>query len=81
MAQHDQQPTSGETPTSTWPAGQTVADIVTISLPANLGPQKYRVVVGLYDATTGQRLPIVSQDGRQVGDAIPLGEFVWPPAP
>jgi hypothetical protein len=79
VAQQDQQPTAGETPTSTWPAGQIVADTVTISLPTNLESQTYRVIVGMYDALTGQRLPIASEDGGQVGDAIPLGEFAWPP--
>jgi len=78
VAQQDQQPVSGEMPTSTWPAGQVVADLVSVPLPINLEAGSYRIIVGLYDVTTGQRLPVASEDGGQVGDAAPLGVFAWP---
>jgi hypothetical protein len=56
-AQRDQQ-----YPTSVWPVGQPTLDLFTMSLPEDLAPGDYSLVLGLYDPQTGQRLTIDEQD-------------------
>jgi hypothetical protein len=46
-----------------------VADAFELTLPAGSAPGDYRVLLGLYDPTTMQRLP-VTQSGRASGDAL-----------
>lgn len=70
VAQHDAPPAGGSRPTSTWGAGDVILDRHGLFLPNGLGPQRLRLLVGLYDATTGERLPLV--DGP---DALELGSF------
>jgi hypothetical protein len=47
-------------PTSTWGTGRYVASDLAIQLPASLPAGAYRLVAGLYDPQTGQRLPLQS---------------------
>lgn len=68
VAQSDRPPLGGFYPTDAWLAGFPVADSYALTLPADLAPGTYRAVAGLYDPTTGQRLPLA--DG---GDAVELG--------
>ena len=56
VAQHDRAPEGGFYPTSQWDVGESVADIYPLTLPETLAPGAYRLVVGLYDPATGQRL-------------------------
>ena len=39
---------------------------------AAVAPGAYQVLVGMYDAANGQRLPVAGADGAPLGDAIPL---------
>jgi 4-amino-4-deoxy-L-arabinose transferase-like glycosyltransferase len=55
-AQHDSPPLHGMKPTSTWQAGDIVQDIHRLTVPEDIGPGKYNINVGLYDASTGVRL-------------------------
>jgi hypothetical protein len=48
----------GGTPTSAWLAGQQVAVPLPLALPPNLPAGEYEVVLGLYDAGSGERLPV-----------------------
>lgn len=64
VAQVDRQPQPY--PTSWWNAGEMVGDEYTLLLPT-LGQ---RVIVGLYDARTGQRLPMASGDSVEVNFRI-----------
>jgi hypothetical protein len=57
VAQQDLQPLDGTAPTSTWLAGEFLTDAYRLTLPGDLRPGEYRVIAGLYDARTGQRLP------------------------
>jgi hypothetical protein len=55
LAQHDSVPADGEIPTTDWAVGEVIPDrhqIEFLGLPAG----KYRLVVGMYDSTTGERL-------------------------
>ncbi len=68
-AQGDQPPLQGFYPSDRWLAGQPFVDRYTLALPDALPPGDYRVVVGFYDPATGQRLPVVRNDGT-TGDAF-----------
>jgi len=58
VAQQDSQPLAGAAPTTTWLPGEILADTYTLPLPP--GGQTYRLITGLYNAATGQRLPAAS---------------------
>ncbi len=49
------EPLGGRYPTALWSAGELVRDRHTLSLPATLLPGRYRLIVGLYDASTRER--------------------------
>lgn len=70
VAQGDGLPGGGAWPTPAWRPGVTVEDVHTISLPDGLPPGRYELVVGLYDPTSGERLPRL--DG---GDEAVMGEI------
>ena len=71
-AQGDQEPLGGFYPTDVWLAGVPVDDEYTLALPAELTPGTYRLVVGLYDPSTGARLPLLDQSHPD-GDAVEVG--------
>ncbi len=52
IAQSDHRPGGVYYPTSLWKPGETVFDNHVLTLPADLGPGPYALVVGLYDAAT-----------------------------
>lgn len=58
IAQRDGQPVQWTRPTSTWQQGEKIEDHYGLLLPPELPVGVYRVAVGLYDAASGQRLPI-----------------------
>ena len=49
---------AGAAPTTTWLPGEILTDPYTLQLPPNLPPGVYRFIAGMYNATTGQRLPV-----------------------
>ncbi len=57
IAQDDGMPLRGAYPTSAWAVGQPFADPHSLTVPANLAPGQYRIVIGLYRAGDGSRLP------------------------
>lgn len=56
IAQADGPPLDGWYPTSWWTAGEWVTDEHDFTLPSETRPGEYQIVVGLYDAVTGERL-------------------------
>jgi len=62
VAQHDSPPNGGYTPTSTWPAGQPVTIHHALPTTVDLPSGDYRLITGLYDPNTGQRLSTESGD-------------------
>ncbi|MBE7552996.1 MAG: hypothetical protein HS126_18140 [Anaerolineales bacterium] len=58
-ASFDRPPLDGAYPTSTWLPGQTIIDLRHIPL-QNVPPGEYRLIVGLYDPASQQRLLTVS---------------------
>jgi 4-amino-4-deoxy-L-arabinose transferase-like glycosyltransferase len=71
-AQRDSEPLDGLRPTSGWQAGETVEDRQGLWLTgqapfgAPLAPGDYRLVLGLYDAGTGERLAVCCSEGDSV---------------
>jgi hypothetical protein len=64
MAQADGPPMGGRYPTTAWAAGEIVADAHTLSLPDVLPGGPYQLLVGLYDLTSGERLPLFDARGE-----------------
>jgi hypothetical protein len=60
VAQSDSIPRGGHYPTTAWTAGEQFADDYTLSLPEDLTPGSYRLLVGLYDPQTSARLPLIN---------------------
>jgi hypothetical protein len=72
-AQQDNQPQGGRYPTTAWALQDRVVDRYELKLREGAPPGEYRLLVGMYDLATGQRLPAVGEDGSQLpDDAVPL---------
>ncbi|MCS7002466.1 MAG: hypothetical protein NZ518_06425, partial [Dehalococcoidia bacterium] len=67
VAQADGPPDRGARPTRDWLPGEVVADPRDVALPAGASATAYRVVVGLYDPRTGERLGGAGFDAITVG--------------
>jgi hypothetical protein len=67
-AQHDSWPVDGQKPTSTWARNEVIADNHVISIETNVPPGSYRLIVGMYDATTMQPLAANDSSGRPIED-------------
>ncbi|MCI0478353.1 MAG: hypothetical protein L0Y55_19095, partial [Anaerolineales bacterium] len=63
-AQGDQIPGAGAYPTTTWVKGEYLVDVYDISIL----PGDYTIRIGMYDATTGARLPAFDANGQPLGD-------------
>jgi len=73
--QKDSQPENGFYPTSHWDAGETVRDEYEILVDPGAPPGLYRIEVGMYLLSTGQRLRYVDEEGLVVGDALVLEDL------
>ncbi|MFQ5885884.1 MAG: hypothetical protein ACE5II_01475, partial [Anaerolineae bacterium] len=74
VAQRDSEPVGGSRPTSGWGIGEEIGDNYGIILPEELPSGEYQLVVGMYDPTSGERLPIYGRDGERLpGDRALLG--------
>jgi hypothetical protein len=71
-AQKDSQPVAGFYPASLWTEGELVRDQYELALPPGLPAGDYRLEVGLYEAGTGTRLPVVDERGDAAGDRVVL---------
>jgi hypothetical protein len=78
VAQSDSFPANGQRPTTGWLPGEIITDphILTFALPP--APGHYRLIAGLYDPLTGQRLPLAGQQDQTVGDAILVTKLTLP---
>jgi hypothetical protein len=76
VAQADAVPGEGMAPTESWLPGEVISDKHVLRAP---GPGRYRLLVGLYDPVTGERLPAVDATGQPISEnAIPLGDVEAP---
>ncbi|MGB3905269.1 MAG: glycosyltransferase family 39 protein [Anaerolineae bacterium] len=77
-AQRDSIPQGGDFPTEEWMAGDIIVDPHSILLPSDTPSGDYLLAVGMYDSTSGQRLPVASTGGAGKGDrAIIARVRVW----
>ncbi len=74
LASADHQPYQGLIPTSHWPAGGVIQEVVWLSLPTNLPPGSYNLYVGLYHPDTLERLPLQGDTSGE--NALILGPLV-----
>ena len=70
LAQDDREPADGEHPTTSWLAGETIADAHAFPFPATAKEGPFGLEVGLYDPLTGRRVPFVDASGEIVADHI-----------
>ncbi len=70
--QSDSIPVKGAAPTTSWIEGEIIADEYEIVVAAEAPPGEYAIEIGMYDASTGQRLPIFSDDQALKEDRVLL---------
>jgi hypothetical protein len=75
VAQTDSAPAGGSRPTSGWQPDEIVVDRHGLLLPAAGVPGEYQLRLGLYQPSTGERLPVVGPAGKQLGDSLVLGRI------
>jgi hypothetical protein len=73
LTQVDGPPRAGDYPTHLWSAGEIIDDSYWLTVPTDLPAGRYPIHVGLYDPTTGVRLPLYIGDVRQTHDAYLVG--------
>jgi 4-amino-4-deoxy-L-arabinose transferase-like glycosyltransferase len=70
--QKDNPPVDGFHPTTAWGDGEIVRDQYDLGISPDAPPGQYRIEVGMYLADTGERLPVLAEDGSVQGDKILL---------
>jgi hypothetical protein len=78
VGQKDDEPQRGYRPTVLWQPGETIADTLEIPISSTAAPGRYRIVTGMYNSVTQQRLGAFSADGESLGDYVTLAEIVVP---
>ncbi len=73
--QADSIPLGGEAPTTSWLPGEVITDRYEIVVDPEAPPGAYVIEIGMYDATTGERLSIFVDDQRLEGDRLLLEEI------
>ncbi len=68
----DRQPRDGAAPTSSWRKGQVVVDKYELVIAPDAPPDVYEIEVGLYLAETGERLDLLDQESRLMGNRVLL---------
>ncbi|MCG3211690.1 MAG: hypothetical protein FOGNACKC_05336 [Anaerolineae bacterium] len=74
-AQWDNPPQAGRYPTLAWEANDIVIDRYTLALREGAPPGEYRLLVGMYNPATGERLPASLNGAPQPDNAIELARL------
>lgn len=69
--QHDGRPVEGFRPTTSWAEGEIILDRHCFSVDGDAPTGPYLIEAGLYDATSGARLPVTAGEGE--GDRVLVG--------
>jgi hypothetical protein len=77
-AQNDSEPAAGYRPTNGWPVNESITDRRGVWIRPGLPGGTYGAYVGMYDAQTGERLPIL-KEGQPTGDRLKIGEITIAP--
>lgn len=72
--QKDNPPVDGFYPTTVWEVGEIVRDQYDLPISPDAPPGPYQIEVGMYLAETGERLPVLAEDGSGRGNRILLSE-------
>lgn len=75
--QQDIQPRGGESPTSAWIPGQIITDAYSFHMKEEGPPAGYRVIMGFYNAQTGERLPVGKGDHVELTFPRPAYPLPW----
>ncbi len=70
--QKDSVPGKGTLPTTSWVAGEIITDEYEITVRSDAPPGRYVLEIGFYDADTGQRLPVLDEEGQRLDDKVLL---------
>lgn len=63
---HDQPLTDGYYPSSFWEAGERITHVHRLEIASGLPAGSYQLQMGLYNPTSGERLPIRNADGQEL---------------
>lgn len=74
-ARKDSWPVEGLAPTAVWRVGQQVVDPYSLTLDVHTPPGVYDVEVGLYLSQTGERLPLLAEDGFPLDKQVVLSKI------
>jgi len=72
IAQEDGPPRDGHHPTSQWRVGEVVIDQHVWSIPEDTLPGWYQPAIGMYELSTGERLPVYDENGVPVEGSLVL---------
>lgn len=79
VGQWDQVPTAGANPTSTWRPNQVIVDDYQIPIQREAGTASYKLLLGLYQPATGERLAILESQRPVLPEArLQLDELTLP---
>ncbi len=75
--QRDNIPVKGTYPTTGWVEGEVITDEYELPVKSDAPPGEYQIEVGMYDATTGHRLPVFDEGGTRLpADRILLDQVI-----
>ncbi len=80
-AQKDSPPLGGARPTTGWVPGEFIIDEYELVVEADAPPGGYLLEVGMYDASTGDRLPALDVEGRVLDNRLVLPTKIQVVAP
>ena len=75
--QRDAWPREWAYPTELWVPGEVIDDVYHLTLPTDAPPGEYTIAVGMFNADTGERLPVTLADGQQVPERWIILQKVW----
>lgn len=81
IAQADSFPAAGQRPTTGWLPDEIITDAHTLFLPGDVPAGDYRLIAGLYNPLTGERLPVLADNDEPVADAVFVTEISLPSEP
>lgn len=72
LGQHDGQPQEGKMPTSVWRSGEVVRDQHHLVVSPYADPGTAYLIIGVYELSTMERLPLIYENGQILDDKIAL---------
>lgn len=76
LAQIDAVPADWQRPTTGWVPGEVIADPYGLPIPEAAPAATYALIAGMYDEATMDRLRVLDEQGRVLGDHVVLHEIV-----